>query len=127
MDTIAGGEAPERGVAQRIFNQRQLQRARRGQVVDREADPIHGDRTMLYHKLGEPVGQSKVDEERIALPTHAFDGRDAVDVALDKVSAQAIPYTKCALEVHTVPGAPITDRGATKRRHHRRYGEPAVA
>ena len=44
----------ERGVPQRIVDQRQLQRPGSRKVVHREAHAVHRHRPVRYHKLGEP-------------------------------------------------------------------------
>ena len=57
---------------------------------------------MLYHKLGEPGGQSKVDEPRVAVLSTRSTVGNAVHVALDEMSAQPVADSQGALEIHAL-------------------------
>ena len=91
----------ERGVRQRVLDERQLKNPRRGERVHGEADAVDRDGAVRHHQWLEVVGERERRRaaRRRAAATRSH-GADAIDVSLHDVSAEAIAEAQRALQVH---------------------------
>lgn len=87
-----------------------------GDIVDRQADPLHGDGT-----LGNAIAQDalrRIDrqQQRVALLLAAPQRADAIDMSGDEMAAQPLLDLHGALEIHRSAG-----RESSQRRHAERF------
>ena len=103
VDAIPGpGDAQGRH-GQRVGNEHDREGV--GPDVDQgEADAVDGDRSFGYEQGGPGRLDAEGEEFPLSLlPAVAEDG-GRVDMALDKMSAQASAYLECPLEVDAIAG-----------------------
>jgi hypothetical protein len=81
---------------------------------------------VLHHKLGEPSGESKIDETRIVHLRNPFDLRNAVHVALHEMTTQPVANAQRTLEIHAMASFPRLDRRAAKCRDNGANREPSI-
>ena len=74
--------------------------ARRKHVRNGKTDPIEGDRTLGSHIMSEVFRQFNFESEVCAFRGEDDNGRDAIDVALHEMSADAAVSAQRALQIY---------------------------
>src|SRR5579859_5814849 len=103
------------GGAQRLGNEEEGDAIGVEHFVDGERDPVERDGAFSDHQRREAVGQAKLDAHAFTDGLARGDLADAVDVAENKVAAQAIAESHRPLEVDPVAFAQAAEGGAGER------------
>src|SRR5678816_1493740 len=82
---------------------------------------------MLYHKLGEPSREGKVDDLCVTIHRDRRDARHAVHVPLHEMASQPVAGAQRSLEVDAPAYIPRSDGRSAERRCDRADGEPTVS
>src|SRR6185436_6321328 len=123
MNTGSRPRVAQSGVSQRVLDQRQLHAARLD-VVDGETYAVHRYRAVQNEQRLEGRRNREIDNGSVTVALDGSDCADAVDVALDDVSAETIADPHRSFEVDPGSLLPITDRGSLERRSDGGRGEP---
>jgi 3,4-dihydroxy-2-butanone 4-phosphate synthase len=128
VDPGAGRLAAERGGGDRVRDQRDVDRLAIDPVHG-QADAVERDRALVDGVARHRVRQREREADVAALVVPRADDADAVDVALDEVTTEAIADADGALEAHAgadaelAEGRPRQGLGAGDRVEARRAGE----
>ncbi len=87
-----------------------------GAAVDRQADAVHGHRSLLDHVPGQRGGYGKGQNDGVALGPPAAQGAQAVHVTGHQVAVEPIGQAQCPLQVH-----PVAHRGLAEGREGQRF------
>jgi len=86
VNPIPGAQRRERRVLAREGNQRDLHPITAGQVIDRQAHAVDGDRAVRNRDLAHGVRHAQVVHPRVATLFSSLHYGDAIHVSLDEVT-----------------------------------------